>query len=112
MPAVLTLGSAQKAAGDRIRVSLDWGDEPSLIGLLTDVEGDFNYQAAAAISAYNTSTSGVGAPTVLLQQLDFPYQQSALLVGGSVGTYDILFSATIADADGTILSRTGTLEVL
>lgn len=95
----LMLGGAKKAPGDRVRISCDWGNEPLLI-------------QGYAIVAYDVTCSGVGAATVANVQLDYSYQTSALVSGGSVGTYDLVFTVTLNDPDDTEYERTGTLEIL
>lgn len=97
MAAVLTLGAPQKAAGDKIRIYCDFGNEPLL-------------QQGFAIASQTVTAAGL---TVASVQLDFDYQVSALISGGSSGTdYDITYAVTLDDPDGTILSRTGVLQVL
>ena len=113
MSSVLTLGAAKKAAGDKVRLSIDFGNEPAVVPLLVDSAGNYNYTGTpVTFTAYDVQCSGVGAPTVSSIQLDYAYSVSALVEGGSTGTYDLQFTATVADGDGTELSRTGTLEIV
>lgn len=99
MSSELMVGGAKKTAGDRVRVPCDWGNEPMLI------EG-------YAITAYDVTCTGTGAPTVTSKNLDYPYQTSAIVYGGSAGTYNLVYSITLNDPDGTVLSRTGTMEIV
>lgn len=97
MSSVLTLGAPQKAAGDKIRIYCDFGNEPLL-------------QQGYAISAQTVTATGL---TVAGVQLDYDYQVSALISGGTAGTdYNVVFTVTLDDPDATILSRTGVLQVL
>lgn len=91
-------GTGEKAAADAIRFSTDFGDEPLLIAGFTIVTKD-------------VTTSGAGAPTISGIQLDFPYQISAKISGGSVGTYAITFIITLSDPDASVISRTGILKI-
>lgn len=111
---VLMLGAAKKSAGDQnLRLPCDFGDDPFVIALLVDSDGEYDPAAAAvAFASYNVTCSGDGAPLVAAKTLDYPYQISAAFSGGDVGTYDVVFTATLTNADATVLSRTGTLEVI
>jgi len=104
MSSELMVGVVKKTAGDRIRVACDWGNEP----LLTANAAGLAY----TITAYTVSCSGSGAPTVTGAQKDNAYTTSAVVAGGSVGTYDLVFTATFDDPDATVLSRVGVLEVV
>ncbi len=95
---VLTEGTGEKAAGDAIRFGMDFGDEPLLI------QGN-------TIVSKNVTTSGSGAPTISAIQLDYAYQVSAKISGGSVGTYGITFTITLDDPDSSEISRTGILKI-
>lgn len=112
MSNVLTSGTAQKAAGDTVRLPMDFGD----ISALND--GAYVQDGALVmpvnIADYDiTPPLGPSAPTVSDVQLDYPYQMSGKFSGGVAGTtYDIVFTITLDDADGTVVSRTGPLKVL
>jgi len=109
---VLTIGTAFKAAGDQnVRMPLDLGDEPLVIELLTDpTTGEYDPNAAA-IQTASVSVSPSG-PTLSRTQLDYPYQISCLVSGGTAGTaYNLTYSITLMDADATILTRVGALVV-
>ena len=95
---VLTQGKAEKASGDTLRFPLDVGDDPLLIA-------GFN------IVAKSVSTTGTGAPSLSGLQLDYRYQVSCLISGGSPGTYGIAFSVTLDDPDASVISRTGILTI-
>lgn len=100
MGAVLTVGTAEKAAGDRIRLPMDFGNEPLLIQGYT-------------ISSYTVTSTGTGAPTISGAQLDYAYQVSALVSAGTAGaTYYIVYSITLNDPDATIIQRTGAIRIL
>ncbi len=100
MGAVLVVGVAEKAAGDKVRIPIDFGNEPLLLQGYT-------------ITSYTVTTSGTGAPTISGKQLDYAYQVSALFTGGTAGsTYDVVYSITLDDPDTSIRSRTGSLKVL
>ncbi len=96
---VLTVGVAQKATGDRIRLACDFGNEQALID-------------GAAIASYTVTCVGTGHPLVTAEQLDYSYQVSAIFSGGSIGAFDCVFTITLNDADATVIQRTGTLKVL
>ena len=110
MPNVLMIGAAEKAAGDRVRIPCDWGNEPGVQDLLLDSNGNYD-SSRTAFTSYNITCTGAGAPIVSALQLDYKYQTSALVQAGSVGTYNLVFSVTLNDGDATVLSRTGTLEI-
>lgn len=95
---VLTQGKAEKASGDALRFPLDFGDDPLLI-------------AGFSIVAKSASTSGTGAPTLSGLQLDYRYQVSVVISGGSPGTYGISISVTLDDPDSSVISRTGILVI-
>ncbi len=100
MPAVLVVGVAEKASGDKIRLPMDFGNEPLLI-------------QGYRIVSFGASTSGSGAPTVTGAQLDYPYQLSCLVDGGTSGSsFDIVYSVTFNDPDSSVRARTGVLKVL
>lgn len=110
--AVLTQGNAEKAVGDSIRCSMDFGNEPKLISLLTDANGDFN-SAATAIASFDVACTGATGtpPTVSGKQQDYTYQISAKFSGGTPGQYNAVFTIVLNDADATTLERTGALRV-
>lgn len=96
MPSTLVVGKAEKAAGDKIRLPMDFGNEPLLID-------------GAAIVTYDVTAAGL---TVTAKQLDYDYQVSALIDGGVSGTvYDVTYSITLDDPDDTEIVRVGQLEV-
>lgn len=101
MPAVLTSGVAEKAAGDAVRIPMDFGNIQQLID-------------GALIVSYDVTCSTPGAPTISSKQLDYSYQVSALFSGGtpSPTPYDIVFSITLDDGDSTTIVRTGPLRIL
>lgn len=107
---VLVVGTAEKAAGDGIRIPLDWGDEPAFIDALTDANGNYDPDANV-ISSYDITISGTGAPTISLKQKDYNYSTSAFVSAGSAGSYNLVYTVTLNDADGTQLSRTGALTI-
>lgn len=97
--AVMTVGQAEKAAGDSIRMPMDFGNEPLLI-------------QGYSIIAKNVVCPDAGAPSITGIQLDYAYQVSALISGGTAGeTYGIVFTITLNDPDNSELSRTGLLKV-
>ena len=100
MPAtpVLTEVVAEKSSGDALRFPIDFGDDPLLI-------------AGFSIVSQTVSTTGTGAPTVSGVQLDYRYQVSCLISGGSPGTYGITFRVVINDPDNSVISRTGILKI-
>lgn len=108
---VLTIGAAQKAAGDRVRLALDWGNEPAVIELLTDANGNY-VSTQTAFMAFSVQCFDVDAPDILSVQLDYPYVLSAILEGGARGYFGIVYSVTLFDPDQTVLTRTGTLQNL
>ena len=98
MPAVLVVGVAEKAAGDRVRIAMDFGNEPLLIAGYTIV--DFDVTVTAPL-------------TVASVQVDYPFQISGLFEAGTAGTtYDVVFWIQLDDPDATELERTMTLNVL
>ncbi len=100
MPAqVLVVGVAEKAAADRIRIPCDFGNEPKIIN-------------GARITSYTVTTAGTGAPTASSPLKDYYYQISAIIAGGTAGgTYTIIYTITLDDADATVISRTGLIKV-
>lgn len=97
MSAVLTSGVAQKAAGDTVRMPMDFGNIKQLI-------------AGYSVVGYSVVATGL---TVTAPQLDYPYQLSAVFSGGVSGTkYDCVFTITLNDPDATVISRTGVLSIL
>ena len=99
MADVLVLGAAQKAASAKLRIPCDFGDMPLLI------QG-YN------IATKTVTCSGSGAPTVSGVQLDYPYQVSCLLTGGTVGTYDITYTIVMDDPDATTYVGVGNIQIL
>ncbi len=100
MSTILTVGTAEKAAGDRIRLPCDFGNEPLLI-------------AGYTIASYTVTCTGTGAPTISGAQLDYAYQVSALVAAGTAGaTYSLVYTITLNDPDATIIARTGSLRIL
>ena len=97
MPNVQTSGTAQKAAGAKLRMACDFGDDPRLI-------------AGATIVSYDVTAAGL---VISGKQLDYAYQVSAVIDGGTAGTtYDVIFTLTLNDADASIITCTAPLEVL
>lgn len=113
MSNVLTSGTVQKAAGDSVRLPMDFGDIPQLIDGAAVVDG-------VLVLAVNVLSYTVTAPALVLAggtvrsaQMDYPYQTSAKFSGGVAGsTYDCVFTIVLDDADNTQYSRTGPLRVL
>lgn len=108
MSNVLTSGTAQKAAGDAVRLPMDFGD----VSALND--GAYVQDGAlvmpVGIIDYDVTCTGL---TVSDMNLDYPYQLSAKFSGGAAGTtYSAVFSITLDDDDATVISRTGPLKVL
>ena len=96
MSNVLVSGKALKAAGDKVRIGMDFGNLPQLI-------------AGYSIASYTITCSGL---TVASPQMDYTYQISALFSGGTAGTdYSAVYTVTLDDPDATIVSRTGTIRV-
>lgn len=106
----LVSGTAQKAAGDTVRMPMDFGDVPALYRGVAVTDGALVMDVEVA--SYDVTTSGSGAPTVSGKQLDFPYQVSALFIGGSAGEYNVTFRITLDDADSTVISRVARLKVI
>lgn len=97
MPSVLVIGTAQKAAGDKVRIPMDFGNEPLLLDGFT-------------ITSFSVTAAGL---TVADAQLDYPYQLSCVVSGGSAGmNYDVIYIVTFNDPDTSVRARTGTLKVL
>jgi len=95
----LVTGTAQKTAGSRQRMAMDFGNIQQLID-------------GASIVAQSVSASPSGL-TITGVQVDYGYQVSALFAGGTGGVdYAVTFAITLDDADATIVSRTATLSVL
>lgn len=108
MPNVLTSGTAQKAAGDTVRMPMDFGDTPQLCDGAAVTDDVLVLETNVA--DYTVTAAGL---TVSGKQLDYAYQVSAVFAGGTAGqTYDCVFAITLDDADGTIVSRTGPLKVV
>jgi hypothetical protein len=109
MPNVLMSGTAEKAAGDGIRIPCDFGNEPRLVQGAS-LDGNGNLVMSVNIVSFNVTGTGL---TVAGLQLDYPYQLSARISGGTAGiTYDLVYSITLNDVDATVISRTGPLRVL
>jgi hypothetical protein len=97
MGAVLTIGVAEKAVGDKIRLPIDFGNEPLLI------EGH-------SIVTFDVTAVGL---SVSSKQLDYAYQVSAVIDGGVAGTeYDVVYTIVLDDPDASEFSRTGVLRVI
>jgi hypothetical protein len=92
------VGVAEKAAGDRIRIPIDFGNEDLLIQGYT-------------IASYDVTCSDVGAPTISGKQLDYPFQLSAVFSAGTPGTYSVVYSIVLNDVDASAIVRTATLQV-
>lgn len=92
----LVSGSPRKSAGDRKRMGMDFGD-------------CFLLQQGFTIDSYSVAAPGL---TVSSGQLDFAYQVSAIIDGGTAGiTYNVTFIITLNDGDATTIKRVGTLKV-
>lgn len=108
MATVLASGTGQKAAGDTIRLAMDFGDIAALAAGAAVTDGEL--VMGVEIADYDVTAAGL---TVSGLQLDYPYQVSAKFSGGAAGTtYDCVFAITLDDSDGTVISRTGQLKVL
>lgn len=108
MSNVLTSGSAQKSAGDSVRLPMDWGDVSQLIDGADVVNGVL--VLTTNIASYTVTATGL---TVSGVQLDNLYTTSAKFAGGVSGTtYSCVFGIVLDDADATTYSRTGPLKVL
>lgn len=108
MPNVLMSGTAQKAADDTIRLPCDWGDFAPLIDGASVVDD-------ALVMSVNIASYDVACALLVVsgKQLDYGYQTSAKISGGTAGTtYDIVYSIVLDDADASTFSRTGPLKVL
>lgn len=100
MANVLMEGMAQKAAGDKVRIAADFGNEPLLI-------------QGYSITSQNVTCADGSPPTISGIQLDYAYQVSALFDGGTAGTqYNIVFTIVLDDPDASEIARTGILSVL
>jgi hypothetical protein len=110
MPNVMTSGTAEKSAGDRVRLPIDFGDEPLLIDGVTIVNGALTL--VRNIVGFTMTTGGGSAPSVTNVQKDYPYQISGLFSGGSPGTYDVTCTITLNDPDATVISRIAPIRVL
>ena len=100
MAGELMSGVVKKGQGDSVRLWCDFGDVPQL-------------QEGATVVSQNVTTSGSGAPVVAGIELTYPYQLSAKFTGGTAGnTYNVVFTITLNDADATVITRTGQLEVV
>lgn len=112
---VLTIGQAQKAAGDvRVRLPCDFGDDPMIVSLLLNADGDYD-ATLTAILGFNvtcTSDEGLNPPLVTAKTLDFPYVVSGAFSGGDVGTFNVAYSVSVNNPDLTELVRTGILQNL
>lgn len=96
---VLTQGTAQKSAGDKVRFAMDFGNDPLIIKGYT-------------ITAYTVTVTGSGSIAASDAQLDYAYQVSALIQGGLSGTqYEVVFTITLNDPNASQIVRTGLLEV-
>ncbi len=96
----LVSGAAQKTAGSRQRLAMDFGNVQQLID-------------GATITGTPTVSATPSGLTISGVQLDYAYQVSALFEGGTGGSdYDVTFAITLDDADATVFSRTATLAVL
>lgn len=96
----LVSGTAQKTAGSRQRLSMDFGNIQQLID-------------GATIAGTPTVTASPSGLTISGVQLDYSYQVSALFVGGTADVdYTVTFAITLNDADATIISRKATLSVV
>lgn len=113
MPNVMVSGTAKKAAAGKERFPVDFGDAPALIALALPqlVDGALPDPLTDPLIASYTVTGG--GLTVTSVQLDYPYQLSAVFAGGTAGTtYDAVFTITVDDADGTIITCTAPIEVV
>ena len=113
--ATTSLGTVQKTVAEIIRLPVDFGDVPQLIAGASG--GAPNpLVMAVTIQSHNVVCSGSGAPTVSAQQLDYPYQLSALFTGGTASPsgspgYPVTYTITLNDPDGTVIQRTGFIIV-
>ena|ERR1700684_4024697 len=107
----LMSGTAQTTAGSRVRIPCDFGNEPLLTEGADVVDGMLvlPYQITSFSVTTVPSNLSVTAP-----QLDYPYQISALISGGTAGgtVYYVVYTITLNDPDQTVISRTGAIQVL
>jgi len=98
---ILTSGYVQIARGDKVRLAMDFGDIPQLID-------------GATIVTHDVTCATTGAPAITGENLDYPYQLSALFdaTAATAGSYEILFTITLNDSNSTVIARTGGLKVL
>ena len=105
-------GTAQKAAGDRVRIACDYGNEKVLTNDAQIVDGVLVLPYSIVNFNVTTTPSSPNDLIITAAQLDTPYQVSALISGGSSGnTYYLLYSITLNDPDQTTIVRTGPLQV-
>lgn len=96
----LVSGTAQKSAGSRQRMSMDFGNIQQLID-------------GATITGTPVVTALPSGLTISGISLDYSYQVSALFAGGTAGVdYSVTFAITLNDVDATVISRTATLSVV
>lgn len=96
----LVTGTAQKTSGSRQRFSMDFGNIQQLID-------------GATVVGTPTVTASPSGLTISAIQMDFSYQVSALISGGTADTdYTVTFAITLNDVDATIISRKATLQVV
>lgn len=96
----LVRNTIEKTAGDAVRYFMDFGDAPEI-------------EAGAEISSCTVSVSPSGPTVVSPATVNTAgYLASTKISGGTAGTdYEVLFTATLNDADSTVLARSGTLQV-
>lgn len=101
MPAgSLIIGRFEKTAGDSQRMYMDFGNEPLLID-------------GARVASYTVTCVDSGGPTVTGARLDYFYQLSALITGGTAreALYNVVFRIVLDDADASVISRTAGLKI-
>jgi len=109
------LGTITKTAAERLRLPVDFGDVPQLVAGASGGAPD-PLVMSVNIASYNVTCTGTGAPTVSRQQLDYPYQLSALFSGGTPTTgssagYPVSYTITLDDPDATVIVRQGYIKV-
>lgn len=108
MSAQLTSGTVQIAAGDLVRLPMDFGNIRQLVAGAAVVNGVL--ALTTTIASYSITTGDPGL-AVTRPQLDYPYQISGLFQAITPGTYAATFRITLNDPDATVVTRVGTVVV-
>ncbi|AWM38684.1 hypothetical protein GobsT_31270 [Gemmata obscuriglobus] len=90
----------EKTPGDSLRLFMDFGDVPEI-------------DAGAKIASCTVGVAPSGPTVVTPATVNTAgYLASTKIGGGETGTdYEVTFTATLDDADGTVIARSGTLQV-